>query len=147
MAEFEVHRLEGTQYVDAHVDNESIRAEAGALSYYTGDIEIESQLIPSPIKMMRSVFADEAIFCPVFSSTGVVTLESSLGRFHVLDPEVLKKRAKALYDIDAAKQLRKSHENPYIQRLYKEFLGVPNGEKSHELLHTSYQAREPKGIR
>lgn len=67
--------------------------------------------------------------------------------YHVLDPEVLKKRAKALYDIDAAKQLRKSHENPYIQRLYKEFLGVPNGEKSHELLHTSYQTREPKGIR
>jgi iron-only hydrogenase group A len=67
--------------------------------------------------------------------------------YHVLDPEVLKKRAQALYDIDAAKQLRKSHENPYIQRLYKEFLGVPNGEKSHELLHTSYQPREPKGIR
>jgi iron-only hydrogenase group A len=65
---------------------------------------------------------------------------------HVLDPEVLKKRAKALYAIDEAKQLRKSHENPYIQRLYKEFLGVPNGEKSHELLHTTYQIREPKGI-
>lgn len=66
---------------------------------------------------------------------------------YVLDPEVLKKRAQALYDIDEAKQLRKSHENPYIQRLYKEFLGVPNGEKSHELLHTTYQTREPKGIR
>ena len=87
MAEFEVHRLEGTQYVDAHVDNESIRAEAGAPSYYNGDIEIESQLIPSPVKMMRSVLADEAIFRPIFSGTGVVTLESSRGGFHVLDLE------------------------------------------------------------
>ncbi|MFC1760818.1 NADH-dependent [FeFe] hydrogenase, group A6 [Planctomycetota bacterium] len=65
---------------------------------------------------------------------------------YVLDVDVLNKRAQALYEIDEAKTLRKSHENPYIQRLYKEFLGRPGGEKSHELLHTTYQAREPRGI-
>lgn len=65
---------------------------------------------------------------------------------HVLDPEVLKMRAQGLYDIDKAKTVRRSHQNPYIQRLYKEYLGRAGGEKSHQLLHTTYQAREPRGI-
>jgi len=38
-------------------------------------------------------------------------------------------------------KLRKSHENPAIQTLYKEFLGKPLGEKSHHLLHTHYTKR------
>ena len=67
--------------------------------------------------------------------------------YHVLDPEVLKMRAQGLYDIDKAKTVRRSHQNPYIQRLYKEYLGRAGGEKSHQLLHTTYQAREPRGIK
>jgi len=55
------------------------------------------------------------------------------------DPKVL--RAKALYSEDAAKAIRKSHENPSIQKLYAEFLGEPNSHKAHELLHTHYKAR------
>ena len=35
--------------------------------------------------------------------------------------------------------VRCSHDNPYVQQLYKEFLGKPLGEKSHHLLHTKYQ--------
>jgi len=64
-----------------------------------------------------------------------------------LDPETAKIRAKALYGIDAQKQLRRSHENPAIEHLYAEFMGEPNGEKAHQLLHTHYQARTPRGIR
>ena len=56
------------------------------------------------------------------------------------DPRVL--RAKALYDEDAGKAIRKSHENPEIKRIYAEFLGKPNSHKAHELLHTSYTQRE-----
>ncbi len=66
---------------------------------------------------------------------------------YVLDPELTKKRAQALYTIDKEKTLRKSHENPSIIKLYEEFLGEPNGKKSHELLHTSYRAQEPRGVR
>ncbi|NQV32597.1 MAG: iron hydrogenase small subunit, partial [Phycisphaeraceae bacterium] len=66
---------------------------------------------------------------------------------YVLDPEVLKMRAQGLYNIDKAKTVRRSHQNPYIQRLYKEYLGRAGGEKSHELLHTTYQTREPRGIK
>lgn len=51
---------------------------------------------------------------------------------------IRKKRIEALYKIDAALPLRKSHENPDIITLYKDFLGEPLSEKAHELLHTSY---------
>ncbi|HOD33458.1 MAG TPA: iron hydrogenase small subunit, partial [Holophaga sp.] len=61
--------------------------------------------------------------------------------------EVLRRRAEALYDLDGAAPLRRSHENPAIEHLYEEFLGEPNGKKAHELLHTHYNARMPRGIR
>ncbi|MGI6577295.1 MAG: NADH-dependent [FeFe] hydrogenase, group A6 [Eubacteriales bacterium] len=57
------------------------------------------------------------------------------------DPDVREKRLKALYDEDESKVIRKSHENPAIQAIYREFLGTPNSEKSHQLLHTSYTRR------
>jgi iron only hydrogenase large subunit-like protein len=51
-------------------------------------------------------------------------------------------RAKALYEEDVKMPIRKSHLNPDIKTLYKEFLGEPNGHKSHELLHTHYKMKE-----
>lgn len=51
---------------------------------------------------------------------------------------LIEKRMNALYTEDANKVIRKSHENPEIIKLYEEFLGKPNGEKSHHLLHTHY---------
>lgn len=51
-------------------------------------------------------------------------------------------RAKAIYDQDKSMELRKSHENPAIKKLYDEFLGEPNGHKAHEILHTSYVPRD-----
>lgn len=50
-------------------------------------------------------------------------------------------RAKALYDNDKAKGLRKSHENPSIQTLYREYFGEPGSEKAHHILHTTYVER------
>ncbi|GAA0266986.1 [FeFe] hydrogenase, group A [Muricomes sp. OA1] len=50
-------------------------------------------------------------------------------------------RAKALYDNDKAKTIRKSHDNPSIKKLYEEFLGEPGSEKAHHILHTSYVKR------
>ena len=63
-----------------------------------------------------------------------------------LDEENLKARAQALYDLDRGKTIRRSHDNPDVQRLYREFLGRPLSEKSHELLHTHYKTHYPKGI-
>lgn len=50
-------------------------------------------------------------------------------------------RKDAIYREDKRLPLRKSHENPAVSALYKEYLGEPNGHKSHELLHTTYSDR------
>ena len=55
---------------------------------------------------------------------------------------IRKARAKAIYTEDEKMTIRKSHENPEVIQLYKEFLGKPLGHKSHELLHTKYTRRE-----
>lgn len=56
-----------------------------------------------------------------------------------LEPKTL--RAQALYSEDERQVLRKSHQNPEIIRAYDEFLGQPNSELAHKLLHTHYQKR------
>jgi NADP-reducing hydrogenase subunit HndD len=57
---------------------------------------------------------------------------------HHGDTSILMARQKAIYSEDSGKTIRKSHENPYIQTLYAEFLGKPMSEKAHHLLHTKY---------
>lgn len=58
--------------------------------------------------------------------------------YHHGNSEIIKKRLEATYEEDCNKPIRKSHENPSIIKLYKEYLGEPCGHKSHELLHTHY---------
>jgi iron only hydrogenase large subunit-like protein len=55
--------------------------------------------------------------------------------------KIRKKRTEAIYAEDMSLPIRKSHENPEIVAIYKEFLGAPLGHKSHELLHTHYRER------
>ena len=55
--------------------------------------------------------------------------------------EVCEARAKAIYEEDKRLPIRKSHENPFIKKIYEEFLEEPLGEKSHSLLHTHYEKR------
>ena len=54
-------------------------------------------------------------------------------------------RAKVLYDNDAAKTIRKSHENPSIKKVYEEYFGEPGSHKAHEVLHTTYVKRSVNG--
>jgi iron-only hydrogenase group A len=67
--------------------------------------------------------------------------------YTILDSALAQKRASALYSIDAQKIVRRSHENPGILKLYKEFLGEPGSELAHKLLHTHYHPRQRRGIR
>lgn len=55
--------------------------------------------------------------------------------------EVRLQRINGIYQADEDMPLRKSHENPAVQALYKEFLGEPLSHKSHQLLHTRYTER------
>ena len=61
---------------------------------------------------------------------------------HHGNSEIIKARAAAIYKEDRQKPLRKSHENPFILKLYEEYLGKPGSEKSHHLLHTHYFNRK-----
>ena len=54
------------------------------------------------------------------------------------DSNIKQERAQGLYKEDNALPLRKSHSNPSIQKLYKEYLEHPNSHKAHEILHTAY---------
>ncbi|MDR1490549.1 MAG: [FeFe] hydrogenase, group A [Desulfovibrio sp.] len=61
--------------------------------------------------------------------------------YHKGRADILLSRMEALYAEDRSKTLRKSHENPFIKKLYAEFLGEPHSEIAHKLLHTSYVKR------
>ncbi len=51
-------------------------------------------------------------------------------------------RTKGLYREDRSSYIRKSHNNPSVKKIYKEFLGAAGGSKAHELLHTHYTPRD-----
>ncbi len=55
--------------------------------------------------------------------------------------QIRQKRTEAIYQEDRLKAIRKSHENPEVQKIYEEFLKEPLGAMSHELLHTHYTVR------
>ncbi len=63
-----------------------------------------------------------------------------------LQLEAGNERGKALFKEDENKEYRTAHENPWIKKLYREYLGEPMGEKSRELFHSSYTKRPKYGL-
>jgi NADH-quinone oxidoreductase subunit G len=63
------------------------------------------------------------------------------GQPYGVNDEVRRKRIAGLYQDDRDRQIRCSHENPDVIRLYDGFLGKPLTGKAHELLHTRYTPR------
>ncbi len=55
---------------------------------------------------------------------------------------IIGKRMEGLYMQDMSKKARISSLNPYIQKLYKEFLIKPGSEVAHKYLHTYFKKRE-----
>ena len=64
--------------------------------------------------------------------------------YHHGNSNIIQKRMEATYREDAGKPIRKSHENPDIIAIYKEYYGEPCGHKSHEQLHTHYFDKSDK---
>ncbi len=62
--------------------------------------------------------------------------------YHHGDLNVIKQRMGSMYEIDDKKQVRRSHENPDIIKVYEEYLGEIGGHKAHDLLHTHYIKRD-----
>lgn len=81
----------------------------------------------------------EVMGCPGGCVTGGGQPKLTTEQLRECNPSIL--RAKALYEEDEAMTLRKSHENPSLQKLYKDFLEKPGSHIAHELLHTTYTPR------
>jgi len=64
-----------------------------------------------------------------------------------LDIHIISKRQEAIYSIDSNKSIRISAENPSIKKVYKEFLKKPGSEIAHNLLHTTYSEKYPRGVK
>lgn len=60
--------------------------------------------------------------------------------------DVRKLRSNALYTIDEKSTIRKSHENPALKKIYKEFFKKPGSEIAHKYLHTSYRPQNKYNI-
>lgn len=84
MAQFEIIEDEGVSFVKVELQDETVRAESGALCYLFGDIVVNARL-PSLGRAVRNILADQSVVRPTYSGTGVSYLESSVGGFQVFD--------------------------------------------------------------
>jgi len=62
------------------------------------------------------------------------------GQPYMVTDEIRKERSAALYQDDTDRVLRCSHKNPYVKRLYSDYIGKPLNEKAHHLFHTEYKS-------
>ncbi|MDD5506050.1 MAG: [FeFe] hydrogenase, group A, partial [Candidatus Omnitrophica bacterium] len=123
--------LEGIKVAEINIDGLALKvAVANSLN--------NARVLLEDVKLGRSPYAFiEIMTCPGGCLGGA-------GQPIPTNNEIRLKRMEAIYREDKNKPLRKSHENPAVQALYKEFLGQPLGEKSHHLLHTHYKKREER---
>ena len=125
---------------EAAVTFENVLPEYSFLEGVTARIAVTSSLKGADI-LMRDVAAGtspyhfiEVMGCPGGCINGG-------GQPRNREEGYREKRMRALYNEDESKNLRKSHENPDLLKLYEEYLGQPCGHRSHELLHTTYTPR------
>ncbi len=98
------------------------------------------------LKNARTVLEEIAAGTSPYAFVEVMTCPGGCigggGQPVAVDQKKRDTRQKAVYVEDQRLPIRKSHENPSISAIYKEFLGKPLGHLSHELLHTEYKKRE-----
>lgn len=82
MSEFTVREVEGMRQVCIDIKDETVRARAGALKIYQGNIDFVPRL-PRVIDVWRSIFTSEARVRPYYTGTGSIMLQPSLGGFHI----------------------------------------------------------------
>ena len=134
------------------IDYEAVRGEQGIkrATLDVGGKEVKI-VVASGLKNAQTILEEikngtsdyqfvEIMACPGGCVTGGgQPIRSSKERATI---DIRAKRANALYTIDEKSTIRKSHENPVVQAIYKDYLGEAGGHKAHELLHTHYVERE-----
>jgi NADH-quinone oxidoreductase subunit G len=128
-----VRGLKGVKETEIEVEGKKIKI---AIAHGLGNVEYVLSKIREAKKSGKEMpyHFVEVMACPGGCVGGG-------GQPYMVTDELRKKRAEGLYKDDADKQLRCSHQNPYIKRLYEEFLEKPLSEKSEKLLHTHYKGR------
>lgn len=84
MANFIIEEKQGLKVVSVNLENESVRAESGALHYYQGAIEMDAK-VPGVGGFFKAAATGENIIRPVYSGTGKVYFEPTYGEFHKLN--------------------------------------------------------------
>ncbi len=110
-----------------------------------GDLEVNVAVahgLGNARKVMESIISGEKNYHFVEIMTCPNGCIGGGGQPIGLDLDAVRARMQALYRIDEKEAIRTSHDNPSIKRIYDEFLGKPNSEISHKLLHTHYHKRE-----
>ena len=143
----------------ANVVVEEVRDVAAGIKRWTariGDHELHFGVahgLGNAHKLLRLVRSGEEQFhfieimgCPGGCIGGGGQPYARAGEGVPLDVENLRRRAEALRGIDKDKTLKRSYENPDVVRIYQEYLDRPNSARAHELLHTHYAPREPRGV-
>ncbi|HAZ19514.1 MAG TPA: ferredoxin, partial [Clostridiales bacterium] len=128
-----VRGIEGVKEATIDLNGTKINV---AIAHGTGNA---SKLLDSIQNGEKQYHFIEIMGCPGGCVTGGGQPIIASSQLMSIDPKV--ERAKALYLEDASNPIRKSHENPSVQKLYADFLGKPNSHKAHELLHTHYKPR------
>lgn len=127
---------EGLKEAELEIGGRTIRV---AVAHGLGN----AKLLMEKVKAGQSYHFIEVMACPGGCIGGGGTPLVSAQTRAALREDYRLLRARAIYDADCRNQVRQSHKNPSLLRLYREYLGKPNGEKSHRLLHTHYVKRTP----
>jgi uncharacterized protein (AIM24 family) len=86
MAEFSTREVEGMRQIKVELNNETIRAQRGALSNMRGDIELTPRL-PGFSDLYRWIFTRESRIRPHYSGSGTILLQPSMSGYHIFDVE------------------------------------------------------------
>jgi len=130
------------------IDFEDLRGLEGIreASVKVGDIDLKIGIahgLGNARKLLESIQKGEAFYHAIEIMACPGGCIGGGGQpYHHGDQEIIKKRQKAIYEIDKNTPRRKSHENEMVLKLYEEYLGEPYGKKAHDLLHTCYTPGE-----
>lgn len=77
MAKFEIIEEEGLRFIKILMNNETIRAEAGALFYFIGNIHMQSQGTGGAGGFFKALATGETLVRPSYTGTGELDFEPS----------------------------------------------------------------------
>lgn len=137
MADIEITAVRGLDGVkEAHIPLGDMVVKA-AVAHGTANAKALLEQIKSGEKEYHFI---EVMGCPGGCITGggqpIVDAKTKM------EKDVWQLRADAIYEEDRNLPIRKSHENPSVNKVYEEYFGEPNSEKAHEILHTHYVERK-----